>query len=90
MKNLNLVGNGIDPQTATLIIEASLLLDSVPIDLDIESLPPRPRQEIVSSYKASVSTSTSVDDAEDPSISQHTDRSRQPSRTLDDGPEQRK
>lgn len=85
MKNLNLVGNGIDPQTATLIIEASLLLDPVPIDLDIESFPPRSRQEIVSSYRASISTSTSGDDAEDLSSLQTAIISKRPSGTFDDG-----
>jgi hypothetical protein len=52
LKYLNIVGNDIHPRTATSIIEASLILDSNPIDLDIESDPPRSRQEIVSSYRA--------------------------------------
>ena len=52
LKYLNIVGNDMHPRTATKIIEASLILDSNPIDLDIESEPPRPRQEIVSSYRA--------------------------------------
>lgn len=47
LRTINLLGNNIDPTAASTLIESSMILNAVPVDLDIEYAPPRNRQAIL-------------------------------------------
>ena len=48
LKYLNIIGNDGDPATGTALVEASLMTNFSPVDIDIDHNPPRTRQEILS------------------------------------------
>lgn len=50
------------PETGTALIEASLLANSSPVDIDIDHLPTRTRQEILSTDTKAVVADEDADD----------------------------